>query len=203
MRVGKGIRKLGHRNAVSNVSRAANGNASQVPHQVETKSHRISAASVSKPGKPTGDRILQLNMQRSAVVTGEVRQLIAEKRIDALLLQEPYAGKLGWSGNICGLGLGVSEATARSQYPWAAVAICNHDYEICFVSQLSNSHCHLGGSASSWLLILRCVVLLSASRRNRVGPQASSESSHCPEGEETFSVVRRQSEVLTLGTTDL
>ena len=32
-------------------------------------------------------------------------------------------------------------ATARSQYSLAAVAICNPDYEICFVSQLSNSHC--------------------------------------------------------------
>ena len=88
-RVGIGIRKLGHRNAVSNANRVANGNARPVPHQVETKSHTFSAASVSKPGKPTGVRILQLNMQRSAVVTGEVRQLIAEKRLDVLLLQEP------------------------------------------------------------------------------------------------------------------
>ena len=46
-------------------------------------------------------------MQKSAVVTGEVRQLIAEKRLDVLLLQEPYAGKLGSSGTICRLGLGV------------------------------------------------------------------------------------------------
>ena len=109
----KGIRKLGYRNAVSNASRAANGNASQVPNQVETKSHTISAAWVSKPGKPPGVRILQLNMQRSAVVTGEVRQLIAEKRLD--VLQEPYAGKLGSSGTICGLGLGVRVAKVRSQ----------------------------------------------------------------------------------------
>ena len=71
-RVGKGIRYLGQRNAVSNASRVTNGNARQVPHQVETKSHTISAASVSKRGKPTEVRILQLNMQRSLVVTGEV-----------------------------------------------------------------------------------------------------------------------------------
>ena len=82
MRVGKGIRKLGHRNAVSNASRIANVNARQVPHQVESKSHTISASSVSKPGKPTGVRILQLYMKRSAVVTGEARQLIAENRLD-------------------------------------------------------------------------------------------------------------------------
>ena len=131
-RVRKGIKKLEHRNAVSN--------ARQVP-QIETKSHTISAGVVSKPGKPTGVRILQLNMQRSAVVTGEVRQLIAEKRLDVLHLQEPYAGKLGSSGTISGLGLGVRVVTARSQYPWAAAAIGNTDYEICFVSQLSNSHC--------------------------------------------------------------
>ena len=43
-RVGKGIRKFGHRNAVSNASRVANVNATQVPHQVESKSHTISAA---------------------------------------------------------------------------------------------------------------------------------------------------------------
>ena len=78
-------------------------------------------------------------MQRSAVVTGEMRQLLAEKRLDVLLLQEPYAGKLGSSVSICGLGLGVSVATARSQNSCAAVAVCNPDYEICFVSQLS--HC--------------------------------------------------------------
>ena len=75
------------------------------------------------------------------MVTEEVRQLIAEKRLDVLLLQEPYAGKLGSRVIICRLGLGVRVATARSQYPWAAVAICNPDYVISFVSQLSNSHC--------------------------------------------------------------
>ena len=136
--VGNGIRKSGLRNAVSNANKVAKGNARQVPHQVKTKSQTISAAPVSKPGKPTEVRILQLNMQR---VTGELRQLIAEKRLDVLHLQEPYAGKLGSSGTNCGLGLGVRVATARSQYPWGAVAICNPDYEICFVSQLSNSHC--------------------------------------------------------------
>ena len=79
-------------------------------------------------------------MQRSAVVTGEVRQLVSEKQLDVLLWQEPYARKLGSSGTICGLGLGVKVASDRSQYPWAAVAICNPDYEMCFISQL-NSHC--------------------------------------------------------------
>ena len=34
---------------------------------------------------------MQLNMQRSAVVTEEVRQLVVEKRLDILLLQELYA----------------------------------------------------------------------------------------------------------------
>ena len=61
---------------------------------------------------------MQLNMQRSAAVTGEVRQLVAEKRLDILLLLEPFAGKLGACGTVLGLGAGgVGVAATRSQYP--------------------------------------------------------------------------------------
>jgi len=40
--------------------------------------------------RSTGIRILQLNMRRSQLVLGEVRQLAFEKHLDVLLLQEPY-----------------------------------------------------------------------------------------------------------------
>jgi len=43
----------------------------------------------------TGVRILQLNMRRSQIVSGEVRQLAFEKRLDVLLLQEPSRSKIG------------------------------------------------------------------------------------------------------------
>ncbi|KAK1117326.1 hypothetical protein K0M31_016700 [Melipona bicolor] len=80
-------------------------------------------------------------MQRSAVITGEVRQLFAKRRVDLLLLQEPYAEKLGASGTVQVLGTRVGEAAVHSQYPWAAVALSNPNFEIIFVSQLSTPHC--------------------------------------------------------------
>ena len=84
------------------------------PQQVapRTKSQTLPAAPVSRNARTTGIRIMQLNMQRTAVVAGEVRQLVAEKRLDILLLQEPYAGKLGASGTVRGLR---SEVTAGSR----------------------------------------------------------------------------------------
>ncbi|KMQ90177.1 reverse transcriptase [Lasius niger] len=85
--------------------------------------------------------MLQLNMRRSAVVTGEVRQLIVEKRLDVLLLQEPHVKKQGLSHTFVGLGIGMRVAAVRSQRPWAAVAVCNPKFQIMFVSQLSTTHC--------------------------------------------------------------
>ena len=85
---------------------------------------------------------MQLNMQRSAVVTGEVRHLVAEKRLDILLLQEPFAGKLGARGTVLGLGAGgVGVAATRSQYTWAAVAVSNPNFDMLFLSQVNNMHC--------------------------------------------------------------
>ena len=82
---------------------------------------------------------MNLNMQRSAVVAGEARLLVAERRLDIQLLLEPYAGKLGSSGTVRRLGSGVGVAAIRSQYPWAAVAVSN--FEISFQFQLSTPHC--------------------------------------------------------------
>lgn len=91
--------------------------------------------------RSTGIRILQLNMRRSAVVSGEVRQLVAEKRLDVLLLQEPYVRKQDSSHTFYGLGRQIRVAAVRSQRPWAAVAISNPNLDMLFVSQLSTTHC--------------------------------------------------------------
>ncbi|XP_026830320.1 uncharacterized protein LOC113563197 [Ooceraea biroi] len=80
-------------------------------------------------------------MRRSAVVTGEVRQLVAEKRLDVLLLQEPYVRKQSHSHTFYGLGTGMRIAAVRSHHPWAAVATCNPNWDMLFVSQLSTTHC--------------------------------------------------------------
>lgn len=89
----------------------------------------------------TGIRVLQLNMQRAAVVSGEVRSLVAEKRLDILLLQEPYVRRQGKSHTFYGLGTSFKIAAVRSERPWAAVAVANPDFEMVFVSQLSTTHC--------------------------------------------------------------
>ena len=143
------------RNAISTAKRNANAGANALenaratdiekknPQQVasRTKSQTFPAAQDFRNAKSTGIRIMQLNMQRSAVVAGEVRQLVAERRLDILLLQKPYAGKLGVSGTVRGLGSGVGVPAIRSQYPWAAVAVSNPNFEIIFLSQLSTPHC--------------------------------------------------------------
>lgn len=111
-----------------------------VPAGAPTISSDKTVTSVSSAAT-TGVRILQLNMRRSTVVTGEVRQLVAEKRLDVLLLQEPYVRKQGQSHTFYGLGTGMKVAAVRSHRPWAAVAVCNPKFQMLFVSQLSTTHC--------------------------------------------------------------
>ncbi|KMQ92114.1 fibrocystin [Lasius niger] len=82
----------------------------------------------------TGVRMLQLNMRRSALITGEMRQLIVEEELDVLLLQEPHFKKQGSSHTFVGLGMGMKVAAVRLQRPWAAVAVCNPKFQIMFVS---------------------------------------------------------------------
>lgn len=86
-------------------------------------------------------RILQLNMRRSVAVTGEVRALVAEKRLDVLLLQEPHVRGQRTGHVFYGLGTSMKVAAVRTERPWAAVALCNPDYNLLFVSQLSTTHC--------------------------------------------------------------
>lgn len=107
-----------------------------VPQEIDRTSDAVKLGNAT-----TGVRILQLNMRRSAVVTGEVRQLVVEKRLDVLLLQEPHVRKQGSSHTFVGLGVGMKVAAVRSQRPWAAVAISNPNFQMLFVSQLSTTHC--------------------------------------------------------------
>lgn len=88
-----------------------------------------------------GVRILQLNTKRSAVVTGEVRQLVAQKRFDVLLLQEPYVRKQGTSHTFYGLGTETKVAAIRSHRPWTMVAVSNPQLQLTHISQLSTTHC--------------------------------------------------------------
>lgn len=101
----------------------------------------VEAAPGGERARTTDVRILQLNMRRSAVVTDEVRDLVGRKRLDVLLLQEPYVRRQGQSHTFCGLGIGMQIAAVRSEKPWAAVAICNSSFHMTFISQLSTTHC--------------------------------------------------------------
>lgn len=89
----------------------------------------------------TGVRILQLNMRRSIVVTGEVRSLVSPKRLDVLLLQELNVRKRGQAFAFIGLGTGMRVAAVTADRPWAAVAVCNPAFQILLISQLSTTHC--------------------------------------------------------------
>ncbi|KAK2578132.1 hypothetical protein KPH14_012595 [Odynerus spinipes] len=89
----------------------------------------------------TGVRVLQLNLGRSDTATGEVRQLISKKRLDVLLLQEPYVQKRAKGYAFVGFGTAMWMAAVRSKHPWAAVAVCNPAFQMIFVSQLSTPHC--------------------------------------------------------------
>lgn len=93
-----------------------------------------SNSSTSLCHETTDIRELQLNMMCSAVVTSEVRQLVAEKRLDILLLQEPYVRKQNASHTFDGLGTGMRVATVRSQRPMAMVAVCNPHLEMLYVA---------------------------------------------------------------------
>lgn len=81
-------------------------------------------------GSSSQIRILQLNMARSATVAGEVNQLVAEKRLDVLLLQEPHVLQQGRSWSLVGLGTGVRVAATLTERPWAAVGVSNPDLQV-------------------------------------------------------------------------
>lgn len=114
----------------------------EIEREIEASPAELEIANECRiSARSTGIRILQLNMRRSAVVSGEVRQLVSEKRLDVLLLQEPYVRKQNSSHTFYGLGRQIRVAAVRSQRPWAAVAVSNPEVEMLFVSQLSTTHC--------------------------------------------------------------
>lgn len=139
----------GRANSVMSVTRAVSSGELTCPPQPQPRPQIVSkldsrsrTADAHKSSiASTGIRMLQLNMRRSAVVTGEVRQLVAKKRLDVLLLQEPHVRKQGAGHTFVGLGVGMRVAAVRSQRPWAAVAVCNPQFQMVFVSQLSTTHC--------------------------------------------------------------
>lgn len=108
---------------------------------------KLTNASLSAPICPVehkntmDDRVLQLNMARSAAVTGEVRQLVSKKLIDILLLQEPYVRKQDASHTFYRLGTSFKVHVVRSQRPWAMVAISGPETQMLYVLQLSTTHC--------------------------------------------------------------
>lgn len=119
--------------------RVTGANASDVNRNPPRVPNAIQAPRVT--ANTTEFRVLQLNMRRSTVVTGEVRELVKEKKLDILLLQEPYVRKQDQSHTFYGLGTGMKVAAVRSARPWAAVALCNPNFQMIFISQLSTTHC--------------------------------------------------------------
>lgn len=83
-------------------------------------------------------RIAQVNADRAKVVMGEVREIIVERKIDVMLLQEPYVVK----GKVIGFGSSYRVVQhVRGERPWAAVVIANENIGVMKVQNLCNSHC--------------------------------------------------------------
>lgn len=88
-------------------------------------------------------RIGQINAGGSRAVTDEIRQIMAERRIDVVLLQEPYCYEL----NVKGFGLRAKVIEDSDRAPWsritkiqAAVVVGNIELTVTKLQQLSNTH---------------------------------------------------------------
>ncbi|CAD6215004.1 GSCOCG00012837001-RA-CDS, partial [Cotesia congregata] len=88
-----------------------------------------------------GLRVLQANLRNDRAGTLEASQLWEEKRIDVLLLQEPYAAYSNNSFKIPGFGCGIQVAAETRSRPYAAVCLTNPKYQLLGLSQLSTTHC--------------------------------------------------------------
>lgn len=85
-------------------------------------------------------RALQLNMRGDNKVSSEVRQMIKAKKLDVLLLQEPYVRRSQQTYVLFGLGTSTKVAATRTERPFAAIAICNPSFQMIHISQLSTTH---------------------------------------------------------------
>lgn len=99
-------------------------------------------------------RIVQINMQRSRLVSDETRDMMHNKKIDVLLMQEPYNLK----GRITGLGLATRVATAAKdgEPVMAAVAVSDPRINVVKLPNVSNSHCvcvHITCDIGSFYLV--------------------------------------------------
>ncbi|CAG5073501.1 Similar to Retrovirus-related Pol polyprotein from type-1 retrotransposable element R1 (Fragment) (Bradysia coprophila) [Cotesia congregata] len=88
-----------------------------------------------------GFRVLQANLRNDRAGTLEASQLWEEKRIDVLLLQEPYAAYSNNSFKIPGFGCGIQVAAETRSRPYAAICLTNPKYQLLVLSQLSTTHC--------------------------------------------------------------
>lgn len=81
-----------------------------------------------------GLRVGQLNVQRSSVCLDDLRMIVRDRRLDVVLLQEPYSRQ----GRLPHLG------SWRLYYvperPMAAVAVVNERVEVLFIREVSTSH---------------------------------------------------------------
>ncbi|XP_044591429.1 uncharacterized protein LOC123269659 [Cotesia glomerata] len=88
-----------------------------------------------------GFRVLQANLRNDRAGTLEASQLWEEKRIDVLLLQEPYAAHSNNSFKIPGFGCGTQVAAETRSRLYAAICLANPKYQLLVLSQLSTTHC--------------------------------------------------------------
>ncbi|XP_044580730.1 uncharacterized protein LOC123262532 [Cotesia glomerata] len=88
-----------------------------------------------------GFRVLQANLRNDKAGTLEASQLWEEKRIDVLLLQEPYAAHSNNSFKIPGFGCGIQVSAETRSRPYAAICLTNPKYQLLVLSQLSTTHC--------------------------------------------------------------
>ena len=81
----------------------------------------------------------QHNCDRSRSVMDELRHLAELKRVDILLLQEPYA----FRGKLSGFGCNsrIILANTAEDNPWACIVVLNNDLTMLKVFHLSDAHC--------------------------------------------------------------
>ncbi len=100
---------------------------------------------VEEPGSKNEIRFLQINAGGGQIVNAEICELIASKKIDIVLAQEPYSKVNKGSRYFTGLRRASRAICLKSAgtktAPKAFVAVPNPDLHAFFVSALSTQHC--------------------------------------------------------------